>query len=114
MSQYTTIERLPFVTGEEVRLCGWIRRVRSSGKISFLVLRDGTGEVQCVFVKKDVSPKVWTTVDSASHEMCVGVTGIVRSDDRAPSGVEVTAREFEVLGDADQFPIQPKEHGVDF
>tara|TARA_B100001123_G_scaffold444899_1_gene594959 strand:+ start:4148 stop:5242 length:1095 start_codon:yes stop_codon:yes gene_type:complete len=46
--------------------------------------------------------------------MCVGVTGIVRSDDRAPSGVEVTAREFEVLGDADQFPIQPKEHGVDF
>ena len=114
MSQYTTIKRLPLVTGEEVRLRGWIRRVRSSGKISFLVLRDGTGEVQCVFVKKDVSPKVWTTVDSASHEMCVGVTGIVRSDDRAPSGVEVTAREFEVLGDADQFPIQPKEHGVDF
>ena len=94
MSQYTTIKRLPLVTGEEVRLRGWIRRVRSSGKISFLVLRDGTGEVQCVFVKKDVSPKVWTTVDSASHEMCVGVTGIVRSDDRAPSGVEVTARDF--------------------
>lgn len=114
MSQYTTIKRLPLVTGEEVRLRGWIRRVRSSGKISFLVLRDGTGEVQCVFVKKDVSPKVWTTVDSAAHEMCVGVTGVVRSDDRAPSGVEVTAREVEVLGDADQFPIQPKEHGVDF
>ena len=114
MSQYTTIKRLPLVTGEEVRLRGWIRRVRSSGKISFLVLSDGTGEVQCVFVKKDVSPKVWTTVDSAAHEMCVGVTGVVRSDDRAPSGVEVTAREFEVLGDADQFPIQPKEHGVDF
>jgi asparaginyl-tRNA synthetase len=114
MSRYTTIERLPLVTGEEIRLRGWIRRVRSSGKISFLVLRDGTGEVQCVFVKKDVSPKVWDAVDAASHEMCVGVTGTVRSDDRAPSGVEVTAREFEVLGDADQFPIQPKEHGVDF
>lgn len=114
MSQYTAIERLPLVTGEEVQLRGWIRRVRSSGKISFLVLRDGTGEVQCVFVKKDVSPKIWDSVDSASHEMCVGITGTVRSDDRAPSGVEVTAKEFEVVGEAAQFPIQPKEHGIDF
>ena len=114
MSQYATIERLPFVLGEEVQLRGWVRRVRSSGKISFLVLRDGTGEVQCVFVKKDVSPKVWDAVGSTSHEMCVGITGTVRSDDRAPSGVEVMAKEFELLGDADEFPIQPKEHGVDF
>ncbi len=111
---YITIDELPRHIGEDVRLRGWVRRFRSSGKISFLVLRDGTGEVQCVFVKNEVSEETWAGLEDASHEACVSVAGLVRADDRAPSGVELTATGFELLGASAEYPIQPKEHGVDF
>ncbi|MCG8468702.1 MAG: asparagine--tRNA ligase [Gemmatimonadetes bacterium] len=111
---YTTVDELPSKVGEEVRLRGWVRRFRSSGKISFLVLRDGTGEVQCVFVKNEVSEETWEGLAGAEHEASVVVEGQVRADERAPSGVELTATGFGLLGPAGDFPIQPKEHGVDF
>jgi len=111
---FVTIDELPTRVGEDVRLRGWVRRFRSSGKISFLVLRDGTGEVQCVFVKNEVSDDTWGGLDNAAHEACVSIAGTVRADDRAPSGVEVTATDFELLGPSEEYPIQPKEHGVDF
>ncbi|WP_425152690.1 asparagine--tRNA ligase [Candidatus Palauibacter sp.] len=115
MGEYSSaIRGLPARVGHEVRLRGWVRRFRSSGKISFLVLRDGTGEVQCVFVKNEVSPEAWERLAEAGHEACVAVTGTVRADDRSPSGVELTASDIEVLGPSEDFPIQPKEHGVDF
>ena len=109
-----TIRQLPARVGDEVRLRGWVRRHRSSGRISFLVLRDGTGEVQCVFVKNEVSSGTWERLATIGHEACVAVTGTVRADERAPSGVELTAFDVEVLGPSEDFPIQPKEHGVDF
>ena len=115
MSEHTvTIRELPARIGDEVRLRGWVRRLRSSGKISFLVLRDGTDEIQCVFVRSEVPPEVWEPLTAVGHEACVAVTGVVRSDARAPSGVELTGSDFEVLGPSIDFPIQPKEHGVDF
>ncbi len=114
MNADATIRELPGEVGARVRLRGWIRGFRSSGKISFLVLRDGTGEVQCVFAKNDVSARAWGRLAEAEHEACVSVTGTVRADRRAPSGVEVAATGFELLGPSDDFPIQPKEHGVDF
>ncbi|MYE33456.1 MAG: asparagine--tRNA ligase, partial [Gemmatimonadales bacterium] len=115
MSEHTvTIRELPARIGDEVRLRGWVRRLRSSGKISFLVLRDGTDEIQCVFVRNEVPPEVWEPLTTVGHEACVAVTGVVRSDARAPSGVELTGSDFEVLGPSTDFPIQPKEHGVDF
>ena len=109
-----TIRELPERAGTELRLRGWVRHLRSSGRISFLVLRDGTGEVQCVFVKGQVSADVWERLGVIGREACVAVTGTVRADDRAPSGVELTASDVEVLGPSEDFPIQPKEHGVDF
>jgi len=114
MSEYTTIRELPDRIGEAVRLRGWVRRFRSSGKISFLVLRDGTGEIQCVFVKDEVGDGVWEALAGATHEASVEITGVVRADDRAPSGVELTATGLTVIGPSEEFPIQPKEHGVDF
>ena len=114
MREHTTIRQLPAHVGAEVRLRGWVRRFRSSGKISFLVLRDGTGEVQCVFVKNEVDSGTWARLATIGHEACVAVTGTVRADERAPSGVELTASDIEVLGPSEEFPIQPKEHGVDF
>ena len=109
-----TIRELPEHAGTELRLRGWVRHLRSSGRISFLVLRDGTGEVQCVFVKSQVSAEVWERLGVIGREACVAVTGTVRPDARAPSGVELTASDVEVLGPSEDFPIQPKEHGVDF
>ena len=109
-----TIRELAERVGTELRLRGWVRHIRSSGRISFLVLRDGTGEIQCVFVKSQVSAEVWERLGVIGREACVAVTGTVRADDRAPSGVELNASDVEVLGPSEDFPIQPKEHGVDF
>lgn len=100
--------------GETVSLRGWVRNFRSSGKISFLILRDGTGEVQCVFPRNEVSEDTWARLDGVEYEASVEVTGAVRADDRAPGGVELTASDVAVLGAAPEFPIQPKEHGTDF
>lgn len=114
MSDYIEIADLGDHIGEDVALRGWVRRFRSSGKISFLVLRDGTGEVQCVYVKNEVSEETWAALEGATHEACVSVTGTVRADERSPSGVELTAATIEVTGASEEFPIQPKEHGIDF
>ncbi|MDX1396083.1 MAG: asparagine--tRNA ligase [Gemmatimonadota bacterium] len=111
---FKTIAELPDLVGESVSLRGWVRQFRSSGKISFLVLRDGTGEVQCVFVKSEVGDDVWAALDDLAHEASVTVTGVVRADDRAPGGVELTASGVTLVGRSDEFPIQPKDHGVDF
>jgi asparaginyl-tRNA synthetase len=109
-----TIQDLGAHVGETVSLNGWVRNFRSSGKISFLILRDGTGEVQCVFPKSEVSEETWARLGEVEYEASVKVTGAVRADDRAPGGVELTASEVAILGPAPEFPIQPKEHGTDF
>jgi asparaginyl-tRNA synthetase len=114
MNQAVAIEDLAAHAGENVELKGWVRNFRSSGKISFLILRDGTGEVQCVFPKSEVSEEAWARLAEVEYETSVGITGIVRADDRAPGGVELTASDVTLLGPAPDFPIQPKEHGIDF
>ena len=114
MNQVVTIEELAAHAGESVALKGWVRNFRSSGKISFLILRDGTGEVQCVFPKSEVSEETWARLAEVEYEASVGITGIVRPDDRAPGGVELTASDVTLIGPAPDFPIQPKEHGIDF
>ena len=100
--------------GEIVRLRGWVRNQRSSGKILFLILRDGTGEVQAVLPHDDVEPDVWEIARSLTYEASVILEGRVREDERAPSGYEITARDVRLVGPSPDFPIQPKEHGTDF
>jgi len=100
--------------GETVTLLGWIRQFRSSGKISFLVVRDGTGEVQVVCVKNELDEASWEAAGSVDYEASVEVRGVVKEDPRSPGGVEIGASSLSVLGPSADYPIQPKEHGIDF
>lgn len=100
--------------GESVSLNGWLAQKRSSGKIKFLVLRDGSGFLQCVAFVKDVSEELFERCGKVSLESSIRVTGTVREDKRAPGGFELSLEDLQVLHEADEYPIQPKEHGVDF
>jgi asparaginyl-tRNA synthetase len=111
---HTSVRDLASKAGQETALLGWISQFRSSGKIAFLGLRDGTGTVQVVVARNEVDDDSWDSIADLALETSVRVTGSVRQDDRAPGGYEVTASSLEVLGTADEYPIQPKEHGVDF
>ncbi len=100
--------------GETVLLKGWVYQKRSSGKIRFLVLRDGTGFLQCVAGARDVTPEAFEALDKVTAESSVAVRGTVRKDDRAPGGFELGISEFSVIHLAAEYPIQPKDHGVEF
>jgi asparaginyl-tRNA synthetase len=100
--------------GETVTLRGWVKTTRSHGKVAFVVLRDGTGTAQCVLVKKRVAESTWDLLETLTQESTVAITGEVRADDRAPGGCELGITEMSLVALADEYPIQPKEHGVDF
>ena len=100
--------------GETVLLKGWVYQKRSQGKIRFVVLRDGTGFLQCVAAVKDVAADAFDAMDKATAESSVAIRGTVRKDDRAPGGFELGVTEFSVLHLAAEYPVQPKDHGVDF
>jgi asparaginyl-tRNA synthetase len=113
-SNLTTVRDLATRAGQEATLLGWVAQFRSSGKIAFLGLRDGTGTVQVVVARNEVDDESWETVGALSLETSLRVRGVVRQDDRAPGGYEITARAIEIVGRSEDYPIQPKEHGVDF
>ena len=100
--------------GEEVTIKGWLHNRRSSGKIHFLILRDGSGFIQAVMSKAAVGDEVFKAADHLSQETSLMVTGTARADKRAPSGYEIDARSLEVVGESHEYPITPKEHGVDY
>jgi asparaginyl-tRNA synthetase len=108
------IEDIGGHAGEEVTLKGWLHNRRSSGKIHFLIVRDGTGFVQAVMSKAAVGDELFSTTDHLSQETSVLVTGVVRADKRAPGGYEIDAKHLEVVGASHDYPITPKEHGVDY
>jgi asparaginyl-tRNA synthetase len=110
----TYINQLSKHVGEEVTLKGWLYNSRSSGKLLFPQLRDGTGLVQCVVFKKAVEPEVWDSLKSAGQESSVIVQGTVRADERAPGGFEVDVTNAQVVAQAHDYPITPKEHGTEF
>jgi asparaginyl-tRNA synthetase len=116
MSEATTISSLGDRVGQTVRILGWVRNHRSSGRIAFLIVRDGSGEVQVVVARHEVDDQTWQTVTGrVAYESSVRVEGVVRADERSPSGVELTASRVEVLGDSsNDYPIQIKDAGVDF
>jgi len=114
METVTSVRDLASKSGQEAALLGWVAKFRSSGKIAFVELRDGTGMVQVVIARNEVDDESWAAVADLTLECSVRVDGTVRQDDRAPGGYEITARRLEVVGSSDEYPIQPKEHGVDF
>jgi asparaginyl-tRNA synthetase len=111
---HTYIEDIGTHAGEDVTIKGWLHTRRSSGKIHFLILRDGSGFIQAVMSKAAVGEELFKAADHLSQETSVIVTGTVRADTRAPSGYEIDVKQLEVVGPSHDFPITPKEHGVDY
>lgn len=114
MAENVSIKELPEHVGDTVTVNGWIMKTRSSGKISFSVLRDGSGYVQAVTSKAEVSDEVWSTVKKLTHETSLALTGEVRKDERSPGGVELATTSVLLLGESVDFPITSKEHGTTF
>jgi asparaginyl-tRNA synthetase len=114
MTGQVYINQLSKHVGEEVVLKGWLYNLRSSGKLLFPQLRDGTGVVQCVVLKKTVSPEIWESLKSLGQESSLIVRGEVRADERAPGGFEIDVTNAEVVQAVEGFPITPKEHGTEF
>src|SRR5689334_3162464 len=110
----TRIEDLKAAIGKDVVLEGWLYNRRSSGKIEFLQVRDGSGTVQCVAVKSELPEPVFQRCAAVTQESAIRVTGLVREEKRAPSGVELTLRDVEIVSESHDYPITPKEHGPDF
>ena len=108
------VQDLPRHAGEAVTVSGWIAALRVHARVAFIVLRDGTGTVQGVVVKSQVPAEVWELATSLTQESCIALSGPVRADDRAPGGHELTVESIELIGASDEYPIQPKEHGVEF
>ena len=101
--------------GKEVTLHGWLHARRSSGKLHFLQVRDGTGTIQCVVFKGNVTPEVFQEADHLPQETSLAVTGLVKKDERSPIGFELDVRGLAVVArPAREFPIGHKEHGVAF
>src|SRR5919106_3108531 len=106
------IEALPAHAGETVSVRGWVVTTRSSGKIAFIVLRDGTGYLQAVLSRKEVPAAVWETFGRLTQETSVEASGAVRAETRAPGGVELQTADLRIIGPSVDFPITPKEHGT--
>jgi asparaginyl-tRNA synthetase len=101
--------------GNEVTVHGWLHNKRTSGKVAFLILRDGTGLVQVVVSQGEVAREVWARLEGLNYETSLRVAGTVRADPRAPGGHELSLTDLDVVGPSgEDYPIQLKEHGVDF
>jgi asparaginyl-tRNA synthetase len=110
----TYISQLSEHVGATVVLKGWLYNLRSSGKILFPQLRDGTGVVQCVVVKSSIATEVWDALKGLGQESALVIKGSVRADIRAPGGYEIDVLDAEVLQEVHDYPITPKEHGTEF
>lgn len=109
-----TISGLKHHVGSEVTLSGWVYHNRPSGKVVFLVIRDGTGLCQCVIEKGKVSDELFEAISRLGQESSLRVTGIVRAEPRSPGGHELAVTTVEIVCPSQDFPISPKEHGIDF
>ena len=111
---HTYIEDIGRYEGKEVTIKGWLYNKRSSGKIRFILVRDGTGIVQSVITKGEVADAMFETTDKITQESSLILKGIVRKDDRAPGGYEIVAKDIDVLQTAQEYPITPKEHSIEY
>ena len=114
LTNFAYIEDLPKKVGQEITVRGWLYNKRSSGKVRFLILRDGTGLVQGVMVKGKIPEADFTSFDRLTHESSLTVKGLVRAEPRAPGGYELDLTAVQPWHLAQEYPITHKEHGVDF
>lgn len=111
---YVSISTIGKYKGEEITIKGWVYNKRSSGKIGFLIIRDGTGMMQGVLVKGEADHKYFDLFDGLTQESSIVVSGRVREDKRSIGGYELGITSLELLQIAEKYPISPKEHGTDF
>jgi asparaginyl-tRNA synthetase len=114
MVQTTTVDTIGQFVDQTVTIRGWLYSKRSSGKIRFLLIRDGTGTIQAVVVKNEVSPATFALTDTLTQESSLVVTGTVHVDARSPGGHELQVSDITVVQVAEDYPITPKEHGPAF
>ena len=108
------IDEIKNYEGQEIALKAWLYNKRSSGKLHFLQLRDGTGEIQAVIFKGNVSDEVFDIADKIPQESSVEVIGTVKKHDRSKIGYELDVKDLKVISEAQDYPITPKEHGTHF
>jgi asparaginyl-tRNA synthetase len=109
-----TIAQAPQYVGEQVKIGGWVANKRSSGKIAFLQLRDGSASFQGVVLKNQVDEEVFSQAKSINQESSVWITGTIQEDTRSKFGYEIHVENIELIGDSKDYPITPKEHGTEF
>lgn len=114
MSSKYYINELSRYVGEEVTLKGWLYNKRSSGKVKFLIMRDGTGMAQCIVFKGNVSEEVFNLAESLTQESSFEITGKVKAEPRSVGGYEVDVTDLKVIAISSEYPITPKEHGPEF
>jgi len=108
------IEDIGKYNGQEVVIKGWLYNKRSSGKVRFLLIRDGTGIIQSVISQDEVKTEIFEVADKITQESSLVITGIVRTDERAPGGYEIVTREIKIVQLAKDYPITPKNHSIEF
>jgi len=114
MAEWVYIRDIDRHVGEEVTLKGWVYSHTDKGRLQFVTLRDGTGYIQAVAFKKEISPEAFAAVKTLTQESSVIATGTVREDPRAPGGYELSLSKVDAVQIAGEYPITPKEHGIDF
>ena len=113
--EWKYIENLKDFVEKEVTVKGWVYHKRATGKnLRFIILRDGSGYLQAVLFKADVSEEIFTLFDNLTQETAIELTGTIRKDDRSPGGVEMGVSSIKVIGESSDYPITPKEHGTAF
>jgi asparaginyl-tRNA synthetase len=113
-NQYTPISDLKRFADQQVTLAGWLYHGRDSGKVLFLILRDGTGLCQCIVEKGKVSEELFEQLKHLGQESSLTVTGTLRQDSRSPGGVELAVTDAAIIALTTDYPITPKSHGSDF
>jgi asparaginyl-tRNA synthetase len=114
MANWVYIRDIGRHVGEEVVLKGWLYNRTDKGKLQFLIIRDGTGYIQAVAFKKDLPPAAFEAVTRLTQESSLVVAGVVRAEPRAPGGYELGLTDVQIVQVAEEYPITPKEHGIDF
>jgi asparaginyl-tRNA synthetase len=114
MSELLRVEDLKHHVGETVTLSGWLYNKRSSGKIHFIILRDGSGLCQCVVMKNKVDEATFQAFEALTQESTFRVTGEVQATEKAPGGYEIFVSKIELIDGSEEYPISPKEHGIEY
>ncbi len=114
MSAWVRVEEIGQFEGQSVELRGWLSRIRSSGKLHFMQIRDGSGTIQAVVAKAAIDPELFKSLKRLGQESALIVRGQVTADERSKIGFELQVEQVEVVSEAEGYPITPKEHGTDF